>query len=136
MCVLKNWVALLIKAGWYCQGKVTENQIFFKVKENSKKFVSGQGISKSLNPCLKSVKCQGILSPGCCKLFYCIFHIIQNNFVLKVTFKASLFLLINDLGHRKLLYSQEKKCRMFLPFGGNPEERINGRVQIMFTEIM
>ena len=67
MYVAVNQAVLLIKPGLLWSGKVRETQKFVKDQENLGNFVSDQGISKSL------LKSEGILSPGCYKLFHYIF---------------------------------------------------------------
>ena len=64
-------------------------------------------VKEFLNPFSESLKSQGILSPGFCKLFYFIFphSQLEGNFVLKITFKPSLFLLINSHSHQSCMIS-------------------------------
>ena len=54
-----------VNQGCHGQGKVRENQKFFKVREKSGNFAKGQGKSQFLS---KSVKSQGILFSGFVKL--------------------------------------------------------------------
>ena len=58
------WVSIVSPSpvqGCHGQGKVRENQKFFKVREKSGNFAKGQGKSQFLS---KSVKSQGILFSG------------------------------------------------------------------------